>query len=302
MGFTNLIRQCFVTFHLAILGKFIKRRKFANDGFPGSATLCQPKIHSNTANLLTCEVASRAPNRSEVALALVRQANCVSQRLEKGIEPWCLQSNYSQHGLHQSTNAEHFKMMLLAYQLYIYFTKQLLVTTAFFILNFAISLLLFIGLKRAISTVVVNCLLGIVVSLFFNLMPSIWIFDNNIVPVPFTSTVTWILPTCITFFCIVLTLMSLLKHIHKMKQNASQFWNPQLKSHIKACRTILLLLTMNLIFFLAIYFSSKLQDKAGDVGQYVPWFIIMSDPSSQAIILLFVNSRLATWSKVLFPQ
>ncbi|OCT64601.1 putative taste receptor type 2 member 33 [Xenopus laevis] len=230
-----------------------------------------------------------------------------------------------------------FELMVLTYQLYGLFTKDILLSSFFFGFNMALSLSLwltawlssyyylrlvnfsnrfFIRLKRGISTVVVYCLLGTVVGLFLVHMPVIWtmhiIRDQNItkinsifndkIPFLFNFTFSCYLPTSMTSFCIVLTLMSLLKHIHKMKQNTSEFWNPQLKNHVKACRTMLLLFAANLILFLAIFVSS-LQYNTGTIGNYVIWFIMISNPSSQAIILLFGNSRLATaWSKFLSFQ
>ncbi|KAE8578522.1 hypothetical protein XENTR_v10023620 [Xenopus tropicalis] len=230
-----------------------------------------------------------------------------------------------------------FHLMSLTYQLFIIFAKPLLLSVVSFIVNFSVSLSFwltawlsgyycvrlvnssnrfFIRLKRGMSMVVTYCLLGTVVTLFIIQVPVIWkvhtklnqnltniysAFDNYTELASVNATFACFLPTIITSFCIGLSLISLLKHIWRLKQNASQFWNPQLKNHFKACRTMLLLLTVNLIFFLAISISFRY--KLDDPRQYVAWFIMSSNPSSQAVILLFGNSRLATaWSKVLFSH
>ncbi|OCT64600.1 taste receptor type 2 member 30 [Xenopus laevis] len=226
---------------------------------------------------------------------------------------------------------------LVAFRLYGLFVEVFLVAPVSLMLNFGISLSFwltawlsiyycvklvnfssrfFIRLKREISTAVTYCIVGTIVTSFVIRLPIIWtmhkttnqnltrinsIFYDNIALVSFNAVFICFLPTIITSFSIGLSLMSLLKHVHKMKQNSSEFWNPQLKSHVKACGTMLLLLTVNLIFFLAIFLYSLLNRKAGATEKYVAWFIMMSDPSSQAIILLFGNARLATaWSKFLF--
>ncbi|OCT64603.1 putative taste receptor type 2 member 33 [Xenopus laevis] len=229
-------------------------------------------------------------------------------------------------------------LMFVSYQIYSLLANKLIFGLISFMLEFSISLSFwltawltgyycvrlvnftnrfFIQLKRGISSVVVYCLLGTVFISFVINLPVIWtthiiteqnltttiMFDNNAAVISLYATFTCFLPTIITSFGIGLSLMSLLTHVHKMKQNSSQFWNPQLKSHVKACRTMLLLLTLNLIFFLTIYIAFELREKTGTIGQHVIWYIMLSNPSLKAIILLFGNSRLANaWSKVLFSQ
>uniref|UniRef100_A0A6I8PSM4 Taste receptor type 2 n=1 Tax=Xenopus tropicalis TaxID=8364 RepID=A0A6I8PSM4_XENTR len=227
-------------------------------------------------------------------------------------------------------------LIFVVYGLYSLLAKVLLVAVVSLVLNFGIAFSFwltawlssyycvklvnfsnrfFIRLKREASGVVTYCLLGTAVILFSTRLPIIWsvqittdqnltrisnVLYDNIVHLSFNTIFIYFLPTIITSFCIGLSLMSLLKHVRKMKQNTSQFWNPQLKSHIKACRTMFLLLTVNLIFFLSISIFSMLFSKTEGTGQYVTRFIMLLNPSSQAIILLFGTSRLATaWSKVL---
>ncbi|OCT64599.1 hypothetical protein XELAEV_18045698mg [Xenopus laevis] len=168
-----------------------------------------------------------------------------------------------------------FHLAILAYQLNSMFAKEFLLLVTFVFL-FAVSLSLwlntrlalyycmrlvtfsnrfFIRFKRGISSVVAHLLLGsVLISSIIN-VPIFWtrhviteqnvtdIYDfiNNMEFVLFNSIVGCFIPTIITSVSIGLSLMSLLKHVQRMKDNTSQFWNPQLKSHVKACRTMLLL-------------------------------------------------------------
>ncbi|KAE8593179.1 hypothetical protein XENTR_v10019018 [Xenopus tropicalis] len=108
------------------------------------------------------------------------------------------------------------------------------------------------------------------------------------------------LPFVVTSLCIGLCLISLLKHVQSMRQHISQYWSPQLKSHVKAFRTMLLLLILNLIFFTTFGSLYLVQNNLGAVFQAVLWSATMFIPSGQATILIFGNSKFAsTWSKAL---
>ncbi|XP_069841099.1 taste receptor type 2 member 41-like [Dendropsophus ebraccatus] len=61
-------------------------------------------------------------------------------------------------------------------------------------------------------------------------------------------------PFLITFTAIVLSISSLLSHIMKVKSNESNFRRPQLKAHIRAIRTMVTRLILDLIlFWISIY-------------------------------------------------
>nr|NP_001165508.1 bitter taste receptor 54 [Xenopus tropicalis]BAE80434.1 bitter taste receptor [Xenopus tropicalis] len=110
------------------------------------------------------------------------------------------------------------------------------------------------------------------------------------------------LPFIITSICIVLSLISLLRHIRRMKQN-TQFGSPQLKNLIRACRTMFLLMALNFIFSLIICSSMLISDRMGTVWGKGALLGNMLNPSCQAIVLIFGNSKLlGAWIKTLFPQ
>uniref|UniRef100_A0A6I8PZR3 Taste receptor type 2 n=1 Tax=Xenopus tropicalis TaxID=8364 RepID=A0A6I8PZR3_XENTR len=110
------------------------------------------------------------------------------------------------------------------------------------------------------------------------------------------------LPSIVTSICIVLSLISLLRHIRRMKQN-TQFGSPKLKNLIRACRTMFLLMALNFLFFLII-FSSMVPPYSGDtIWQTVMFSCVMLNPSGQAVVLIFGNSKLlSAWSITLVPQ
>ncbi|KAG8433585.1 hypothetical protein GDO86_017773 [Hymenochirus boettgeri] len=108
------------------------------------------------------------------------------------------------------------------------------------------------------------------------------------------------LPTVLTSLCLGLTLTSLLKHVNRMKQNSSMFWNPQLKSHRRACRTVFLLMTLNLAFFLTVI-SLVIKNFDEMLWEIIYWSVIMPSPSVQAVILILGNSQLKRgWVKNFF--
>eukprot|EP00079_Xenopus_tropicalis_P017793 XP_004918205.1 PREDICTED: taste receptor type 2 member 9-like [Xenopus tropicalis] len=110
------------------------------------------------------------------------------------------------------------------------------------------------------------------------------------------------LPFIITSICILLSLMSLLRHIRRMKQNP-QFGSPQLKNLIGACRTMFLLMALNFFFFLIIFSLMVPPYVVGTVWDMVRSLGTVLNPSCQAVVLIFGNSKLlSAWTKTLFPQ
>ncbi|KAG8430494.1 hypothetical protein GDO86_017613 [Hymenochirus boettgeri] len=108
------------------------------------------------------------------------------------------------------------------------------------------------------------------------------------------------LPSVITSCCIGLSIKSLLKHIWRMKKNISQFWSPQTKNHLTACRTMFLLLVINLFLFFVYTLNILIFSYSPDpLNETVLWSLIMLNPSGQAIVLILGNSKLANmWSKI----
>uniref|UniRef100_L7MUK0 Taste receptor type 2 n=1 Tax=Xenopus tropicalis TaxID=8364 RepID=L7MUK0_XENTR len=110
------------------------------------------------------------------------------------------------------------------------------------------------------------------------------------------------LPTLITSVCILLSLISLLRHIRRMKQKP-QFGSPQLKNLIGACRTMFLLMALNSFSFLIIFSSVLSPFNVETIWETVVFSCFMLNPSCEAIVLISGNSKLLrTWLKSLAPQ
>ncbi|KAE8578518.1 hypothetical protein XENTR_v10023616 [Xenopus tropicalis] len=218
-----------------------------------------------------------------------------------------------------------FNGILINFQLNDYFDKEFLYVTniVFFFLTSLwnwltawlaicycfrlgnISHRVFIGLKKRISSGITQLLLGTVVVLGMISIPYFWtthikakqnttstsVFEQDIKYLYFMTAFCCCLPTLITSLCMGLSLKSLLKHVHRMKQNHSQSWSGKMKTHARACMTIFLLMALNLFFFLMI-FISVISTNILSLWDIFFWSIIMASPSGQALILLFGNSKL----------
>ncbi|XP_031748829.1 taste receptor type 2 member 40-like [Xenopus tropicalis] len=169
----------------------------------------------------------------------------------------------------------------------------------------------FIGLKKRISSGITQLLLGTAVILGIINIPIFWtlnikakqnttstlpvnfiISDSDIKYMSFTAAFGCCLPTLITSLCMGLSLMSLLKHVQRMKQNHSQSWSGKMKTLARACMTIFLLMALNLFFFLTIFHIILSKFKIDSNGNTLIFCIIMASPVGQVLILLFGNSKL----------
>ncbi|KAE8578526.1 hypothetical protein XENTR_v10023624 [Xenopus tropicalis] len=175
----------------------------------------------------------------------------------------------------------------------------------------------FIHLKRRLSRIVTPLLLWSVAISFIITVPINAIVgmatDQNITTNDhyiISSVIFMILdgafgigfPTLITSICILLSLISLLRHIRRMKQNP-QFGNTQQKTLIGACRTMILLMALNSILFLVILRSMLPPYNVETIWQTVMFSCVMLNPSGQAVVLIFGNSKLlSAWTKTLVPQ
>ncbi|OCT70653.1 hypothetical protein XELAEV_18037576mg [Xenopus laevis] len=229
-----------------------------------------------------------------------------------------------------------FDMTFFTYGLYILFDKELFLAISiilFFSINFSFwltaclsvyyclrlvnfSCQILIHLQRRISFVVTLFLLvSVLISWVINL-PVIWtvqitktnatstyqdyIFNCNQLYMFFNIVFGSALPFVVTSLCIGICLISLLRHVQRMRQHISEFWSPQLKSHVKAFRTMLLLLILNLIFFTVFGSLYLAEHDLEDALQTVLWSGTMFIPSGQALILIFGKPKLASaWSKTM---
>ncbi|OCT64607.1 hypothetical protein XELAEV_18045706mg [Xenopus laevis] len=112
-------------------------------------------------------------------------------------------------------------------------------------------------------------------------------------------------PVLVTSLCIGLSMMSLLRHVQRMKNKASQSWSPQLQSHVRTCRTMSFLLILNLIFSLTVIILAMGLTNLKDVivRHVLYWSVIITNPSAKAIVLIFGNTKLKmALSKICFCE
>uniref|UniRef100_A0A803KHG7 Taste receptor type 2 n=1 Tax=Xenopus tropicalis TaxID=8364 RepID=A0A803KHG7_XENTR len=170
---------------------------------------------------------------------------------------------------------------------------------------------LFVRLKRGISTASTLFLFGSVVASCLINVPLIWTMDTEFLENTTADNVIYKLdikfmsfnivfgccvPILVTSLCIGLSVMSLLRHVQRMKNNTSPSWNPQLKSHERACRTMSLVLILNLTFSVTIITLAMglMNHKDVLVNDILYWSVVLTNPSAAAIVLIFGNTKLKT--------
>uniref|UniRef100_A0A803KKU0 Taste receptor type 2 n=1 Tax=Xenopus tropicalis TaxID=8364 RepID=A0A803KKU0_XENTR len=177
------------------------------------------------------------------------------------------------------------------------------------LVNFSHRLL--IRFKRTIPSASAPFLFGSVVGSCLINVPFIWTMDTEFLQnttvsaenflfkmdlrfMSFNVVIGSCVPVLVTSVCMGFSVMSLLRHVQRMKNNTSQSWNPQLQSHVRACRTMSLLMIMNLIFFLAVITVAMGLTKFNDIiaRRIIYWLVVMASPSAEAIILILGNTKL----------
>ncbi|OCT64605.1 hypothetical protein XELAEV_18045704mg [Xenopus laevis] len=204
----------------------------------------------------------------------------------------------------------------VSYTLFFFLTSLWIWLTAWLAICYCLRLCnishrFFIILKKTVPGGISQLLLGTVVILSMINIPIFWtlniiskqnttstlandfyIFEPDIKYLIFTVTFGCCLPSLITSFCMGLSLMSLLKHVQRVKQNNSQSWSGKMKIHARACVTIFLLMSLNVFFFLVVFIFIISKFRIGSNWDALLWCIILASPSGQAIILMFGNSKL----------
>ncbi|XP_068103374.1 taste receptor type 2 member 40-like [Hyperolius riggenbachi] len=163
-------------------------------------------------------------------------------------------------------------------------------------------------LKSKFCSFVVHLLVATALMPFLTNLPIFWMwqmpFSNttsypyesfeckpNTVYLLFITGFQFILPSCLTFICIVLSVRSLLSHMWRVHQNMSMSSPPpQLQALTRATLTMTLHLMLDLSFTAVIVYSFS-QPFSYEPGLGSPIFVILF-PSAQSIILIFGNTKL----------
>ncbi|KAM4632400.1 taste receptor type 2 member 9-like [Discoglossus pictus] len=174
------------------------------------------------------------------------------------------------------------------------------------------------SLKMKLSGVVPKLLLVTVLGSFAISVPSIWYFhyevrvtlsenmtsnytgnvnvliqpDLNFFYAMFYSTIGCFLPLVITLTSIGFTLASLLGHVWRVKLKTSSSGAPQLAAHYRACRTMILLLTLDVMFSVSEILATSAFMSLTNVWTYIAWYTSFLYPTIQAAILISGNSKM----------
>ncbi|XP_075687759.1 taste receptor type 2 member 50-like [Rhinoderma darwinii] len=98
------------------------------------------------------------------------------------------------------------------------------------------------------------------------------------------------LPFMLTLLSILLTFSSLIRHVRKIKQNYSGFTQ---QAHVNAIRRMCLLFVLSAIFCIAqlMFFASR-PSSSPDSLVSISWFIVLSFPTADAIIIIQTSSNI----------
>ncbi|KAM4618022.1 taste receptor type 2 member 41-like [Discoglossus pictus] len=110
-----------------------------------------------------------------------------------------------------------------------------------------------------------------------------------------------IVPLIISLSSIGLTVGSLLRHVWRIKLNASNSSSPQLEAHYRACRTMILLVILYVIFNLTEIITISFTISTDSVFTITIWFVTMMYPMAQSLIVISGSSKLKAsfWRVVL---
>ncbi|XP_073502366.1 taste receptor type 2 member 40-like [Phyllobates terribilis] len=186
------------------------------------------------------------------------------------------------------------------------------------IINFSSGLLFL--LKMRISTYLPKLLVMLAGQSFCIAVPAAWTMylvpphelvvntssSQEVITITFTYKVILmcgtITPLILTLIPTVLTLNSLWRHIMMMKKNMLGSSTARTHAHVTAARTMVLLLTLLMSFYISSISIILHSFNVEDVSQHFSWFVIFSFSTLQAIIIIHGNSKLRTSANHIINQ
>ncbi|KAM8962441.1 LOW QUALITY PROTEIN: taste receptor type 2 member 40-like [Pelodytes ibericus] len=173
----------------------------------------------------------------------------------------------------------------------------------------------FIWLKGNISSIAPKLILVSAVGCFAISLPAMWNVHLNIIseangnlttnstvisksiyvdPVfqLITASLGCFLPLILSNFCIGHTLNSILKHVWRVTHNDSGFRLPNLQAHIKAARTMILLIFLSLTLYLAQCFDFVSTFTVENTIFLFGCYLSLLFPASEAVIIIQASSKL----------
>ncbi|KAG8550194.1 hypothetical protein GDO81_027800, partial [Engystomops pustulosus] len=97
-------------------------------------------------------------------------------------------------------------------------------------------------------------------------------------------------PFLLSLFCILLSVRSLLRHVWRIQKNGSKY--SQLAGHVRAVRTMVLRLVLDLTFCIVVMGILLFSFSIGLILGSLSWIFIMLYPSLQALILITGSLKL----------
>ncbi|XP_077305974.1 taste receptor type 2 member 8-like [Lithobates pipiens] len=166
----------------------------------------------------------------------------------------------------------------------------------------------FIWIKRIVSNFLSHLLFLTALGVFIVSVPIIWtltedsnlqssenstgasniVFHEKFSYFVAENTLGAILPSCLSFLCLVLTSSFLLRHVWRVKNNDSGSTRPNLQAHVTALRTIFFLLLIFTLFCIsrAVMFSHNPSLLT------VSWDLQLLSPSVEAAVIFQASNKL----------
>ncbi|KAG8550191.1 hypothetical protein GDO81_027798 [Engystomops pustulosus] len=100
------------------------------------------------------------------------------------------------------------------------------------------------------------------------------------------------LPLFVAFISTAITLWSLINHMWTMKQNNRGFTRSKFQTQLNATRTMILFLLIAVIYNVILIYFFSLPSSVSDDAVLMIWYLIVSYPIAEAIIIIQSSSKL----------
>ncbi|XP_018430596.1 PREDICTED: taste receptor type 2 member 7-like [Nanorana parkeri] len=104
--------------------------------------------------------------------------------------------------------------------------------------------------------------------------------------------VALILPLLLTLVPIGVTLASLWRHTRRIKKNETESCRPQTQAHVRAARTMILLVTLHTAFYGVVFSFFVKSFNVLEVGMLFSWYFVLLYPMMQSVVIITGNSKL----------
>ncbi|KAM4024062.1 taste receptor type 2 member 40-like [Anomaloglossus baeobatrachus] len=163
--------------------------------------------------------------------------------------------------------------------------------------------------RKKLSSAVIHVLVATLVGLVFINLPFIWtmsfrkpqngtsaktcFFLMNFQYIYFNVGLGCYLPFIMNVICIQITVGSLLRHMWRMRRNASHsITSPHLQGYVRASRTMILQLLLNSFIFPSVAGMFLSSFDFSYVSNIIFWIALLLYPTAQAFTLILGNSKL----------